>query len=38
MNPRERLLYFGADSLTTQELLSIIIGGKDAITVAESVM
>lgn len=38
MNPRERLLYFGADSLTTQELLSLIIGGKDAITVAESVM
>lgn len=38
MNPRERLLYFGADSLTTQELLSLIIGGKYAITVAESVM
>lgn len=38
MNPRDRLLYFGADSLTTQELLSLIIGGKDAIEVAESVM
>lgn len=38
MNPRERLLYFGADSLTTQELLSLIIQGKDALTIAENVI